>query len=120
MAEPAAPDFARTRLGMAALARSSGDGENDPERNRVADNDRFAAFGLQPNQARGSSANLTEALIEPAIGEKTMVSLRSVRSVLMLSPGKLYFFSAISWSRSAIAAFRDKRTRPFSSTPRHL
>src|SRR5664280_539415 len=56
----------------------------------------------------------------PALSPRPLCSCWSADSAGWPSLGTCSPVPPISLSRSAIAALRDKRTRPFSSTPRHL
>src|ERR1043166_8314627 len=68
MAQSAAPDLPRTRSRLAALAGLAGDGQGDPERNPVADDDRPASAGLPPNPARGPPPDPAAALRTKVVG----------------------------------------------------
>src|SRR6185369_15363356 len=62
MAESAPSDFARAGPRMAALAGVAGDGEDDFERDGIADADGTAAAGLPPDKTGGSPADFTASL----------------------------------------------------------
>ena len=61
MAQPAAADQPCARPGLAALARTPGDGQNDSQRNPISHPHRVAALRVSSNQADRSSARELDA-----------------------------------------------------------
>lgn len=55
-----------------------------------------------------------------AFARITKKSANSFHCSRWMNSNGSYAFGACSWSRSSMAALRERRTRPFSSTPRHL
>src|SRR5205085_4981127 len=53
MAQHLAANRARSRSRMATLARPSGDGQRNSQRNRITHPDRSAATGISPDETRG-------------------------------------------------------------------
>ena len=66
MAQSDAVDLSCSGFGVGALEGIESFGENDVERNGVADHHRVAAAGLSSDQTRGASVEFTTALIRIA------------------------------------------------------
>src|SRR3954469_4229654 len=62
MAQHAAANRSCAGFGMAALARASGRGQRDSQRNRITDHDGSAATGISPDEKSRPSIDLETAL----------------------------------------------------------
>src|SRR3954470_5681821 len=77
MAQHAAANRSCGGFGMAALARASGRGQRDSQRNRITDHDGSAATGISPDEKSRPSIDLEAALS----GEEFELRMRPSKQV---------------------------------------